>query len=148
MQQELKPLAGNGTSIPAIAGIAAGVSMIILFSIFFVPALTNPGTRTWVSYEPTQCSTSPWMSYWNELHPDDDFRSLGEEHQYQVIKEYFRERAGINVFDVTYRISLSPNCLACGCSAGYIIDFQVNENDEDKLRQDILKATVRIDDST
>jgi hypothetical protein len=143
----------KGVSLPAITGIAAGVVMIILFLIFFVPEITNSNNtqKMWVSYEPTQCTVPPWIGYWNELHPsnnDDGFRSLDEESQYQIIREYFRERTSITVFDVLYRSSESPKCLACGCSAGYIIDFQVNNNDVDKLREHILKATVQFENST
>jgi hypothetical protein len=132
-------------SVPAIVGIAVGVSMIILFSVFFVPAITKPEVeKTWVSYEPTQCSTAPWTNNWNKSHPRQNFLALAEEEQYQIIKDYYRE-IGITVYEVKYRMSISPNCLACGCSAGYIIDFQVNDSDADKLRENILKTTVQID---
>lgn len=137
-------MADDGASVPVIAGIAAGAGMVILFSAFFVPStLTNPEVeKTVVSYEPTQCSTPPWASYWNQLRPDDNFQLLAEEEQQRIIKDYYREKVGIMVFEVGYRWSESPSCLACGCSAGYIIDFQVNESDVSKLREDILKATV------
>ena len=132
-----------GTSVSAIAGIAAGTGIIILFGIFFVPTINPDPERTWISYEPTQCSTPPWINNWNQLHPEQNFRILAQDEQYRVIKEYYQE-IRITVFDVKYRISSSPNCEACGCSTGYIIDFQVNDTDVNKLRENILKATVQI----
>lgn len=117
--------------------------MIILFGIFFVPAINPDPEKTWISYEPTQCSTAPWINNWNQLHSEQNFRTLTQVGQYQVIKEYYDE-IGIPVFDVKYRISSSPNCEACSCSAGYVIDFQVNDTDVDKLRESILKATIQI----
>lgn len=138
-------MAEGGISIPAIAGIAVGAALIILFAIFFTPAITNPDLqRAWISYEPTQCSSPPWISSWASLHQDQPFYKLAEEEQYQVIKNYYRD-TGITVYDVKYRTSESPRCEACGCSAGYIIDFQVDDVDVNKLREDILKATVKID---
>lgn len=130
--------------MPAIAGIAVGAGMIILFSVIFVPVIDPDVRRTWISYEPIQCSTPPWISYWNETHPDDNFLLLAKEYQYQIIKEYFRERVGISLFDVTYRTSVSPNCMACGCSAGYIIDLNVNDIDAGRLRENILTTIVQI----
>jgi plastocyanin len=147
MNSKIPMLAGSA-SVPAIVGIGVGAGMIILFSVFFVPVISPDVHRTWISYEPTQCSTPPWISYWNELHPDDDFRLLNKGGQYQIIKEYFRERVGISLFDVTYRTTLSPSCMACGCSAGYIIDLNVNDNDAGKLRENILKATVQVGNDT
>jgi hypothetical protein len=134
----------DSSKVPAIAGLAVGAGMITLFSIFFVPAITNPDVQTLVSYEPTQCSTAPWINDWNKLHPEQNFHTLAQDEQYQVIKDYYKE-VGIAVFDVMYRWSNSPECLACGCSAGYIIDFQVNDSDVDKLRGNILRGTVQID---
>lgn len=129
--------------MPAIVGIAAGAGIIVLFGVLFVSGITSV-ERTWVSYEPIQCSIPPWISDWNRSHPAQNFLELAEEEQYRIIKEYYRE-VGITVFDVKYRFSASPNCLACGCSAGYIIDFQVNENVAGKLRENILRATVQVD---
>lgn len=132
------------------------MAIIIIFGIIFVPdaATTNDDSaaieRTWVSYEPTRCSTPPWISHWNRSNPNNNaFQLLAEEEQYKVIKDYYREQVGITVFDVLYRWSESPSCLACGCSVGYIIDFQVNDGgDAAKLREDILKTTVPIEQDT
>ncbi|MEW6603183.1 MAG: hypothetical protein AB1351_00670 [Thermoproteota archaeon] len=146
-------MTGYGILLPVIAGLAAGIGIVIIFGIIFVPeAATTDNSvaieRTWVSYEPTKCSTPPWISHWTRSNPNNAFQLLAEEEQYKIIKDYYREQVGITVFDVLYRWSQSPSCLACGCSVGYIIDFQVNDGDATKLREDILKTTVPIEQDT
>ena len=121
-------------SIILVGSVVAGIFVLWQFNspIRLIPE----DGKTWVNIKPIQCLSNAWERDWvkshsdNILYPRKDVDAVDD-----IIRDYY-QRQGIALFEIKRDSIRDENgkpqttvCLACSCSAGYVLYFLVADSD-------------------
>ena len=99
------------------------IYIIVVVGVALLLFLSKTGEKTWAAIDPVQCNGNPWEIWQRGKGVAYDLSEEG------IIKLYYQEKEGIEVFEVRSEQTHETVCQACSCPRGDTIYLLVDNHD-------------------